>query len=37
MHSTDGDNNGLRNTAVYSIIRQEWDAVKVQLQAKLAE
>ncbi len=37
MHSTDGDNNGLRNTAVYSIIRQEWDAVKAQLQAKLAE
>jgi len=37
MHSTDGANNGLRNTAVYSIIRQEWDAVKVQLQAKLAE
>jgi RimJ/RimL family protein N-acetyltransferase len=37
MHSTDGANNGLRNTAVYSIIRQEWDAVKAQLQAKLAE
>ena len=35
--STDGANNGLRNTAIYSIIRQEWDAVKASLQAKLAE
>ena len=35
--STDGANNGLRNTAIYSIIRQEWGAVKASLQAKLAE
>ena len=37
MHSTDGDNNGLRNTATYSIIREEWDSVKASLQVKLAE
>jgi RimJ/RimL family protein N-acetyltransferase len=37
MHSTDGDNNGLRNTATYSIIREEWDAVKASLNSKLAE
>ena len=37
MHSTDGDNNGLRNTATYSIIREEWDAVKSGLNSKLAE
>jgi RimJ/RimL family protein N-acetyltransferase len=37
MHSTDGDNNGLRNTAIYSIIREEWDAVKASLNSKLAE
>jgi N-acetyltransferase len=36
-HSTDGANNGLRDTATYSIIREEWDSVKAQLQAKLAE
>jgi len=37
MHSTDGDNNGIRNTAIYSIIREEWDAVKASLNSKLAE
>ena len=36
-HSTDGANNGLRDTATYSIIREEWDTVKSSLQAKLAE
>ena len=36
-HSTDGANNGLRDTATYSIIREEWDSVKASLQAKLAE
>ncbi len=36
-HSTDGANNGLRDTATYSIIREEWDSVKAHLQAKLAE
>jgi len=36
-HSTDGANNGLRDTATYSIIREEWDSVKARLQAKLAE
>jgi hypothetical protein len=37
MYSTDGDNNGLRNTATYSIIREDWDAVKASLNSKLAE
>jgi RimJ/RimL family protein N-acetyltransferase len=36
-HSTDGANNGLRDTATYSIIREEWDSVKARLQSKLAE
>ncbi|MBJ7461614.1 MAG: GNAT family N-acetyltransferase [Ilumatobacteraceae bacterium] len=36
-HSTDGANNGLRDTATYSIIREEWDSVKASLQVKLAE
>lgn len=36
-HSTDGANNGLRDTATYSIIYEEWDAVKAGLQAKLEE
>jgi len=36
-HSTDGANNGLRDTATYSIIREEWDSVKARLQEKLAE
>ena len=36
-HSTDGANNGIRDTATYSIIREEWDSVKAHLQAKLAE
>jgi RimJ/RimL family protein N-acetyltransferase len=36
-HSTDGANNGIRDTATYSIIREEWDAVKARLQSKLAE
>ena len=36
-HSTDGANNGLRDTATYSIIPEEWDSVKAHLQAKLAE
>jgi RimJ/RimL family protein N-acetyltransferase len=36
-HSTDGANNGLRDTATYSIIREEWDSVKTSLQVKLAE
>jgi RimJ/RimL family protein N-acetyltransferase len=35
-HSTDGDNNGLRNTATYSIIREEWEAVKSSLNEKLS-
>jgi RimJ/RimL family protein N-acetyltransferase len=36
-HSTDGANNGLRDTATYSIIREEWDTVKASLNAKLVE
>jgi len=36
-HSTDGANNGIRDTATYSIIREEWDSVKASLQSKLAE
>ena len=36
-YSTDGANNGLRDTATYSIIREEWDAVKASLISKLAE
>ena len=36
-HSTDGANNGLRDTAIYSIIRAEWEAVKASLNSKLAE
>ena len=36
-HSTDGANNGLRDTATYSIIREEWEAVKASLNSKLAE
>jgi RimJ/RimL family protein N-acetyltransferase len=36
-HSTDGANNRLRDTATYSIIREEWDSVKARLQSKLAE
>jgi len=36
-HSTDGANNGIRDTATYSIIREEWDSVKASLQVKLAE
>ena len=34
-HSTDGANNGLRDTATYSIIREEWDVVKSSLNEKL--
>ena len=36
-HSTDGANNGLRDTATYSIIREEWDVVKSSLNEKLSQ
>ena len=36
-HSTDGANNGLRDTVTYSIIREEWDAVKSNLNEKLSQ
>ena len=36
-HSTDGANNGLRDTVTYSIIREEWDAVKASLNEKLSQ
>ena len=36
-HSTDGANNGLRDTVTYSIIREEWEAVKASLNEKLSQ
>lgn len=35
MHSADGDNNGLRDTALYSILADEWDDARSGLLRRL--
>lgn len=35
MHSADGENNGLRDTATYSILAREWPDAKVRLTERL--